>query len=106
MDMMFNYCLMFSMCMGSGGSRGLIIFLFGLNFFLLVLVAPSCINLGSATGRERSGSHASVCMLSTIAARVSSPSSLPTGRPQEFNWSSQHDAKAWKTPVTQNWNTS
>jgi hypothetical protein len=47
--MMFNYCLMFSMCMGSGGFRGLIIFLFGLNFFVIVLVAPSCINPGSAT---------------------------------------------------------
>jgi hypothetical protein len=41
MDMMFNYCLMFSMCMGSGGSRGLIIFLFGLIFFCYSLSSPA-----------------------------------------------------------------
>jgi hypothetical protein len=52
MDIMFNYCLMFSRWMDSGGSMGLI-FLFDLNFFVIVLVAPSCINPGSATAEAR-----------------------------------------------------
>jgi hypothetical protein len=39
MDMMFNYCLMFSMCMGSGGSRGLIFFVW-FNFFCYSLNSP------------------------------------------------------------------
>jgi hypothetical protein len=39
MDIMFNYCLMFSRWMDSGGSRGLI-FLFDLFFFCYSLSSP------------------------------------------------------------------